>query len=210
MLREEGFALTVAGRTSDKVEGVARDLDAHGVVADLRQEADCARVVAAHAERFGALDVLVNSVGIGIAGRFERLETKHLDLQLAVNLRATLLVTREAIPLLRATRGWIVNVASIAGTGPTPGLTVYGAAKAGVIALTHSLNAELEPFGVRAIVLCPGLVDTPMTERSQIPPQERIQPEDCAEVVRMCLRLSRAARISELVLERIGGVDATG
>ena len=99
-------------------------------------------------------------------------------------------MTQAAIPLLRESRGWIVNLASIAGTLPTPGLATYGATKAAVIALTRSLNEELDADGVRAIALCPGFVDTPMAQWSGIEPAEMIRPEDCAEVVRMCLRLS--------------------
>ena len=152
--------------------------------------------------------MLVNSGGIGIAGRVESLVTKHVDLQLGVNLRGLLLVTREAIPLLKTSRGWIVNLASIAGTAATPGLTVYGATKAAVIALTRSLNAELDGDGVRAIALCPGFVDTPMAAWSGLAADEMIRPEDCAEVVRMCLRLSPYARIPSVVIERMGSAES--
>jgi len=173
----------------------------------MSKEEDCARVVTEHNERFGGLDVLVNSAGIGIAGTVETLETRHVDLQLAVNLRGLLLVSRDAIPLLKRSRGWIVNLASIAGTGPTPGLTVYGATKAAVIALTRSQNAELDGDGVRAIAICPGFVDTAMAEWSGLDPSEMISPEDCAEIVRMCLRLSPRARIPQVVVERVGSRD---
>jgi NAD(P)-dependent dehydrogenase (short-subunit alcohol dehydrogenase family) len=207
MLREEGFELTLASRTREKVDAAAAELGAGAVQADLSREDDCVRIVAEHRERFGGLDVLVNSGGIGIGGRVESLVTKHIDLQLGVNLRGLLLVTREAIPLLKASRGWIVNLASIAGTTATPGLTVYGATKAAVIALTRSLNAELDGDGVRAIALCPGFVDTPMAAWSGLAGDEMIQPEDCAEVVRMCLRLSRNARIPSVVIERVGSTE---
>ena len=113
----------------------------------------------------------------------------------------------STIPLLRESGGWIVNLASIAGTVPTPGIATYGATKAAVIALTRSLNAELDADGVRAIALCPGFVETPMTEWSDIPADEMIRPEDCAEVVRMCLRLSPRARIPMVVIERVGEHD---
>jgi NAD(P)-dependent dehydrogenase (short-subunit alcohol dehydrogenase family) len=208
MLREEGFELTIASRTREKVEAAARELGAFGTQADLSREEDCVRIVAEHRERFGGLDVLVNSGGIGIAGTVESLVTKHIDLQLGVNLRGLLLVTREAIPLLKESRGWIVNLASIAGTTPTPGLTVYGATKAAVIALTRSANAELDGDGVRAIALCPGFVDTPMAAWSGLGGDEMIRPEDCAEVVRMCLRLSARARIPSLVIERLGSSES--
>jgi len=204
MLRDEGFGLTLASRTKEKVEAAAADLGAHAIAADMGKEEDCVRVVAEHRERFGGMDVLVNSAGIGIAGTVESLQTKHIDLQLGVNLRGLLLVSREAIPLLKETRGWIVNLASIAGTAPTPGLTVYGATKAAVIALTRSQNDELDAAGVRAIAICPGFVATPMAEWSGLPEDEMITPGDCAEVVRMCLRLSRNARIPQVVIERVG------
>jgi NAD(P)-dependent dehydrogenase (short-subunit alcohol dehydrogenase family) len=210
MLREEGFELTLASRTAEKVEAAAAELDALPVAANFASEDDCVRVVAAHRERHGGLDVLVNSAGLGIGGTVDSLQTRHIDLQLGVNLRGLLLVTREALPLLKERHGWIVNLASIAGTIPTPGLGVYGATKAAVIALTRSQNAELDGAGVRSIALCPGFVDTPMAQWSGITPEEMIRPADCAEVVRMCLRLSSHARVPQVVIERVGSSSGMG
>jgi NAD(P)-dependent dehydrogenase (short-subunit alcohol dehydrogenase family) len=210
MLRDEGFELTLASRTKEKIEAAAAEIGAHAVAADMGKEEDCVRVVAEHVDRYGGLDMLVNSAGIGIAGTVESLQAKHIDLQLGVNLRGLLLTSREAIPHLKKTKGWIVNLASIAGTTPTPGLTVYGATKAAVIALTRSQNAELDADGVRAVALCPGFVDTPMAEWSGLAGEEMIQPQDCAEVVRMLLRLSPRARIPQVVIERVGSRDGVG
>ena len=210
MLREEGFDLTLASRTKEKIEAAAAEIGAHAVAADMGSEEDCIRAVAEHNERFGGMDVLVNSAGIGIAGTVESVQAKHIDLQLGINLRGLLLVTRESIPLLKESGGWIVNLASIAGTTATPGLTVYGATKAAVIAVTRSQNAELDGDGVRSIAICPGFVDTPMAEWSGIPSEEMIQPEDCAEIVRMCLRLSPHARIPQVIVERVGSSDGVG
>jgi len=210
MLRDEGYDLTLASRTREKIEAAAAELGAQPIAADMSKEADCVRAVEEHVARFGGLDLLVNSAGIGIAGTVESLQAKHIDLQLGVNLRGLLLVSREAIPHLKKTKGWIVNLASIAGTTPTPGLTVYGATKAAVIALTRSQNAELDADGVRAIAICPGFVATPMAEWSGLAPEEMIQPEDCAEIVRMCLHLSARARIPQIVVERAGSSDGAG
>jgi NAD(P)-dependent dehydrogenase (short-subunit alcohol dehydrogenase family) len=204
VLRGEGFDLTLASRTRDKVEAAANELEAHAVAADVSKEDDCRRLVHEHQARHGRLDVLVNSAGIGIAGNVENLPAKHFDLQVGVNLRGLFLVTQAAIPSLRDSSGWIVNLASIAGTLPTPGLATYGATKAAVIALTRSLNEELDAAGVRAIAICPGFVDTPMAEWSGLAPEEMIRPEDCAEIVRMLLRLSPRARVPQVVLERAG------
>jgi NAD(P)-dependent dehydrogenase (short-subunit alcohol dehydrogenase family) len=204
MLRDEGFTLTLASRTAEKVEAAAAELGAHAIAADVSDPEDCARIVAEHIEREGGLDLLVNSAGIGIAGRVEDAQLKHIDRQLAINLRGLVLVTQAALPHLRKTKGWIVNLASIAGTQPVPILPIYAATKAAVISLTHSLNADLDSDGVRAIAICPGFVDTPMAEFTGLQSDEMIQPEDCAEVVRMCLRLSPSARVPQVVIERVG------
>jgi NAD(P)-dependent dehydrogenase (short-subunit alcohol dehydrogenase family) len=204
MLRDEGYDLTLVSRRPDKIEAAAHKLGATAIAADLSNDEACKRVVADHRARTGRLDVLVNSSGIGIGGPVEGLSTKALDLMLGVNLRALFLVTQAAIPLLRESRGWIVNVASQGGTIPAPGLAAYGATKAAVISLTRSLNAELDGDGVRAVAICPGFVDTPMAEWTGIPAAELIQPEDCANAVRMVLGLSPHARIPQIVIERAG------
>jgi NAD(P)-dependent dehydrogenase (short-subunit alcohol dehydrogenase family) len=209
-LRDDGYDLTVSSRRQEKVDSSAAELGAHGVAADVSREEDCERLVAAHRERFGGLDVLVNSAGIGIGGRVEELSTKHFDLQLGVNLRGLFLVTKLCLPMLRESRGWIVNLASIAGTLPTPGLSAYGASKAAVISLTRTLNAELEGDGIRAVAICPAFVDTPMAEWSGIPGDQMIQPEDCAELVRFLLRLSPYARVPQVVIERLGAGGLPG
>jgi NAD(P)-dependent dehydrogenase (short-subunit alcohol dehydrogenase family) len=204
MLRGEGYELTLAARTVERLEAAAAELDAASVAVDVRDEAACAALVAAHLERHGGLDVLVNSAGVGIAGRIGDMSAKQFDLQQAVNLRGAFLVTREALPALREARGYVVNLASIAGTIPTPGLASYGAAKAALIALTRSLDREEAASGVRVTALCPGFVDTPMAEWTGLAAEEMIQPEDCAELVRALLRLSPSARVPVVVIERAG------
>jgi NAD(P)-dependent dehydrogenase (short-subunit alcohol dehydrogenase family) len=203
MLREEGFELTLASRTREKVEPAAAELNALAVAADVAKEDDCRRIVETHRDRHGRLDVLVNSAGMGVAGPLDELATKHVDLQLNVNLRGSMLVTAAALPLLREARGLIVNIASIAGTIPSPRLPVYGAAKAAVIQFTNTLNRTEEEHGVRATALSPGFVDTPMTEWAPVPREQMIRPEDCAEIVRLLLRLSPYARVPHVVIERV-------
>jgi NAD(P)-dependent dehydrogenase (short-subunit alcohol dehydrogenase family) len=201
-LKEDGFELTLASRTREKVEAAARELDAYAVTANVADDEDCARMVAEHRDRFGRLDVLVNSAGVGIAGPIDQLSAKQVSLQLDVNLRGLMLVTAAALPLLRESSGLIVNLASIAGTMGTPMLPAYGASKAGVIQFTDSLNRG--EHGVRATAISPGFVDTPMTDWNPLPKDEMIRPEDCAEIVRLLLRLSPHACIPHVVVERVG------
>jgi NAD(P)-dependent dehydrogenase (short-subunit alcohol dehydrogenase family) len=206
MLHEEGYALSLAARKLERLEAAAAELGATAVAADVQHEDDCARLVATHLETHGGLDVLVNSAGVGIAGRIGDTQTKHFDLQQSINLRGAFLVTREALPALREAKGYVVNLASIAGTIPAPGLAIYGAAKAALISLTRSLDREEADTGVRVTAICPGFVDTPMAAWTGLESAELIQPEDCAELVRALLRLSSFARVPVLVVERAGAV----
>jgi NAD(P)-dependent dehydrogenase (short-subunit alcohol dehydrogenase family) len=203
-LHEDGYDLTLASRTREKVEQAARELDGHAVVADVADADDCRRIVEEHHQRHGRLDVLVNSAGVGIAGDVDGLPVKQLDLQLDVNLRGMMLVTAAALPLLREARGLVVNLASIAGTMGTPFLPVYGATKAAVIQFTDTINSGEGENGVRATAISPGFVDTPMTDWNPVPKEQMIRPEDCAEIVRALLRLSPYARIPHVVVERVG------
>jgi short-subunit dehydrogenase len=206
MLRDEGHALTLVARRPEPLEAAAEELGALGVAANLADPDECVRVVAAHAERHGGMDVLVNSAGIGVGGSFADQATKAIGLQVDVNLLSTLVVTRESLPHLRKTSGHVVTLASIAGTIPTPGLAVYGATKAAVISFTNSLNREEADHGIRATAICPAFVATKMTDWTGLPAEDMIQVEDVAELVRTILHLSPRARVPQVVIERVGDV----
>jgi short-subunit dehydrogenase len=203
-LREDGYDLTLVARRPEPLEEAARELDALAVPANLGDPDECVRAVAAHTERHGGMNVLVNSAGIGIGGSFADQDTKRIALQADVNFVSTLVVTRESLPLLRASRGQIVTHASIAGTVPTPGLAVYGATKAALIAWTNSLNREEAENGVRATAISPGFVATRMTEWTGLPDEEQISTDDIVAIVRTVLSLSPMARVPNVVVERVG------
>src|SRR5690606_32145249 len=106
VLGEMGYGLTVSARRPEKLEEAAAGLRGEGfevesVAANMAEEKDVVGVVAAHRERYGRLDVMVNNAGVGIGAPMEQIQTKYLDMQLAVNVRALVLGTREALPLLR-------------------------------------------------------------------------------------------------------------
>ncbi|MEI7760165.1 MAG: SDR family oxidoreductase [Thermoleophilia bacterium] len=204
MLGAEGYSLTLAGRSLDRLAAARGGLDATIVAADVSSEDDCLRLVAEHVETHGGLDVLVNSAGVGIAGTVGETSAKAWDLQHAVNVRGAFLVTGAALPHLRVTKGYVINLASIAGTIPASGLGAYGASKAALIALTRTLDREEAEAGVRFTALCPGFVDTRMAAWTGIPGEEMIATEDCTEIVRALLRLSPYARIPVVVIERAG------
>src|SRR5918997_4641825 len=107
MLGEEGYALTVAARRPEKLTAAAEELrgagyDVQEVAGNMADEETIKGVVAAHRERFGRLDVLVNNAGVGIGAAAGEHQTKRVDMQLAVNLRAVVLFYRECLELLKA------------------------------------------------------------------------------------------------------------
>src|SRR3954466_4070540 len=216
LLGQEGHGLTVAARRPDKLAAAAEELRGKGyeveeVAANLTAEEDVQRVVAAHRERYGRLDVLVNSAGVGIGAPVADIQTKRVDMQLDLNLRAIVLFYRECAELLRAAgaehrNALVINLSSIAGKSGAGWLSVYAATKAAVVGWTQSMNQELADDGIKSVALCPGFVDTPLTEfiREQVKPEEMIQPDDIAEAVRFLLRTSPYCLVPEIVFQRPG------
>jgi NAD(P)-dependent dehydrogenase (short-subunit alcohol dehydrogenase family) len=214
MLGDEGHGLTIASRTPEKIEAAAEQLRSEGrevevVAGNMADEETIESVVNAHRERFGRLDVLVNNAGVGIGSAIADTQTKRLDIQLDVNLRSYILFYRECAEMLRAAgaehrNALVVNTASIAGKSGQGWLSVYSATKFGVVGFTQAMNKELGSEGIKSCALCPGFVDTAMTDfvKGQVDAEEMIRPEDIAEIVRALLHLSPACVVPEVVFQR--------
>jgi NAD(P)-dependent dehydrogenase (short-subunit alcohol dehydrogenase family) len=215
-LAAEGYDLTVTARKPETLEEAAEALRGIGssvelVAGNLADEAVIQQVVRTHRERFGRLDVLINNAGVGIGSAAGEHATKHIDLQLGLNLRSIILMYREALELLKAAgeehrTALVVNLASIAAKSPPAWLSVYGATKAAVVAYTRSMNQELSTSGIKSVAFCPGFVDTDMTAfvREQVPQDEMLRTSDIAEALRFMLRVSPACVVPEIVFSRPG------
>jgi short-subunit dehydrogenase len=215
-LGEDGYALTLSARRPEKLEAAAdalrgKGMEVQAIPAQMTEENDVIGVVDAHRETYGRMDVLVNNAGIGIGQPMEEIQTKHLDLQLGVNLRALIIGTRESLPMLREAgaehgKALIVNTASIAGKTGQGWLSVYAATKGAVINFSQGTQKEIGDAGIQVTALAPAFVDTPMTEfvKEQVSGEEMIQPEDIAEAVRFLLRTSRNCIVPEIVFMRPG------
>ena len=163
----------------------------------------------AHRDRYGRLDVLVNSAGLGIGAAAGDQQAKHVDLQIDVNLRAIVLLYRDCLEMLRAAgaehrNAVVVNLASIAGKSPAAWLSVYSATKAAVLAYTVAMNKELGADGIKSTALAPGFVDTDMTDfiKGSVSADEMIRPTDLAEALRFLLRTSSNCVVPEIVFGR--------
>ncbi len=215
-LADEGYGVTLTARKPDTLEQAANALRARGaevehVAANLADEEAVQAVVARHRETFGRLDLLVNNAGVGIGAAVDEHQTKFVDMQLDVNIRAIVLFYRECAELLRAAgaehrNALVVNMASMAGKAPQPWLSVYSATKAAVVAYTTAMNKELNAEGVKSVAFCPGFVDTDMSEfvKTSIPAEEMLRTSDVAEALRFLLRLSPNCVIPEIVFQRPG------
>ena len=116
--------------------------------ANMADEENLKTLVEAHREKYGRLDVLINNAGVGIGEAMHELTTKYVDMQLGVNLRALILMTRECLPMLREAgaehgKALIVNTASISGKAGQPWLSVYSATKAAVIGFSQATQKEI-------------------------------------------------------------------
>jgi short-subunit dehydrogenase len=216
VLAEEGYGLTLSARRPEKLEDAVAPLREAGhevetVAADVADEDQLKAVFVAHEARYGRLDVLVNNAGVGVGAPLAEIQTKFLDMQLAVNLRSLIIGTREGLPLLRQAaaehrKALIVNTASIAGKSGQPWLSIYAATKAAVINFSQAIEREVGGDGVACTALAPGFVDTDMTEfvKQAIPAEEMIRPSDVGEAVRYLLKLSPNCHIPEIVFTRPG------
>jgi NAD(P)-dependent dehydrogenase (short-subunit alcohol dehydrogenase family) len=215
-LAEEGYGLTITARKPESLEQTAGGLrdkgyDVEHVPANLNDEEGIRAVVERHRQRFGRLDVLVNNAGVGIGAAAGEHQTKYVDMQLDVNLRAIVLFYRECLAMLRAAGGehrgaLVVNLASIAGKSPQPWLSVYSATKAAVLAYTQAMNKELNGEGIKSVAFAPGFVDTDMTDfvKGTVPAEEMIRPQDIAQALRFLLQVSPACVVPEIVFQRPG------
>jgi NAD(P)-dependent dehydrogenase (short-subunit alcohol dehydrogenase family) len=216
VLGEEGYGLTLAARRPEKLDAAAKGLqddgfDLQALAANVADEDEIQKVVAAHRDKYGRLDVLVNNAGVGVGQTVAEITTKRVDMQLDINLRSIVIFYRECMEMLRAAAAehksaLVVNTSSISGKHGEGWLSVYSATKHGVVGWTEAMNKEIGAEGIKSTALCPAFVDTPMTDfvKEHVSPDEMIRPEDIAESVRFLLRVSPACVVPELMFVRPG------
>jgi len=153
-LGDEVFALDVARSVPDGVTYLECDVSQRAAV-----EAAIAACAAS-----GRIDVLANVAGVVQFGRFETITDAEWDRVHAIDLKGPFLTMQAALPHLRAARGVVVNVSSVAGLKAQPYTSAYSAAKGGLTMMTKALALELAADGVRVNAICPGTVATPLVD----------------------------------------------
>lgn len=204
----QGAAVVVADRDAVAGQAVADAITtatgrALFVEANVASAHDAEQLVARAIDAFGGLDVLINNAGIQTYGTVETMPEEEWDRTINVNLKSVFLLSKYAIPALRARGGGtIVNMASVQGIASQPAVSAYAASKGGMLAMTRSMALDFAADNIRVNCVCPGSVDTPMLRWAA----ERFAADDPDGAVRewgtshALNRVARPEEVAEMVL----------
>jgi len=171
----EGAGVAIADIDGSAAERLATDLRAAGgrvvvTIGDVSSSEDAERMVREAVEGLGRLDVLVNNAGIQPIDWYFRVEDtpeEVWDRILGVNLKGTFLMSKYALPHIRAAgRGAVINMASVQGLQSMPGVPSYAASKGGILSLTRNMAMDYAHEGIRVTAICPGTIDSEMVRTS--------------------------------------------
>lgn len=176
LFAREGAKVAVADRNLVSAEETVKQISSEGFEAfayelDVRDEEGIEGLVSTVIQKWGRIDILHNNVGVSIAGQdasIEKITAEGFDNMVAINLRSMVLTSKHVLPHMReAGAGVIINISSLAAIKPFP-LIAYKTTKAAVIALTEQLAASNARYGIRANVILPGLMNTPMAVEGRV------------------------------------------
>jgi 3-oxoacyl-[acyl-carrier protein] reductase len=224
----EGASIAIADIDDEGAAETARLVEERGrhaiaIRADVSRASECDAMVQTTVERFGTLDILYNNAAVQMSGRLVDCTEDEWDLTIATNLNAIFWACRAALPfMLGRDGGSIINTASTLGLIGSEGYAAYGAAKAGLVALTRQIAVDYGPM-VRANVIAPGSIDTPRFRKvtaglddpdeflrmlmANVPARRLGTASDVAQVA-LFLASDRAAYTSGAVIPCDGGLAA--
>lgn len=200
-----------AGRLAEFTASLPASTESLAVPMDVSDDAACRELFERAESEFGAVHYLVNNAGLHARGSVEEKTPDELAAMIDINLRAPVVLSRLAIPYIRAAGGGaIVNVASLAGCTPVPGSATYAATKAGLRSFSQGLAEELGGSGIHVGVVSPGPVDTGfiMDELDEVTDLSLSQPMSTPEEVAEAIMRVAAGGCVEEKLPRLSGITA--
>jgi NAD(P)-dependent dehydrogenase (short-subunit alcohol dehydrogenase family) len=194
---QEGAELILFGLGGDLLDDVAAKTNGIAIHGDVTQMAD---IEAAISACDGQLDILVSAAGVIFDDDPETIQDEVWDKTFDVNTKGAMRMCRAAIPLLKKQGGAIVNIASVAAQNSGPGMASYAASKSALITYTKSIANAHGPDGIRANVVLPGWVRTPMSEMemAQLAKARGTSPEEEFEKIRQTICVRRIAGAEEI------------
>ncbi|WP_340589102.1 SDR family oxidoreductase [Erythrobacter alti] len=213
-LATAGAHVVVAARRADRLSRLAEEFgaNAHVVAGDVALEQDAVAMVGQTIERFGQIDVLVNSAGMIDAGGLEKLSLERWRRVIEVNLFGTINVCKAALPHMKARKsGDIINISSTAGRRAAGLMGAYSTSKFGLTGFTEGLRQEMGDHGVRVSIIEPGATETEVADGISDPAMREameqhvsrdgaMQPADIADAIMFMLRLPRRANVSQILI----------
>ncbi|MEN9934567.1 MAG: hypothetical protein RLZZ387_1146 [Chloroflexota bacterium] len=209
---ERGAQVVIGGRRADQLQAVAEAIDAPRPVRwgqlDVSDRAQVAAFVEGVARDFGGVDILVNNAGVNTKERrLEVLSGESWDHLMEINATGAFNMVHAVLPLMRERRsGVVISISSTSGIRPSSlGGAAYSAAKSALAALTRVVGQEEAANGIRASVISPGEIDTPLLAQRPTPVTEEhrarmLLPEDVAAAVLFVATLPPRAQVPELVI----------
>lgn len=219
-----GATVAAVARREDRLKALVCKVEAAGGKAvalpgDVAAESVAKGAVAEVLQRFGRLDILVNSAGLIQSGSVEKSATAHWRQLLEVNLLASLYTSQAAITAMRAQGGGdIINISSTAGRRSSAAFPAYSASKFGLTAMNEAMRQEVGRYGIRVCIIEPGATSTEVADgivdpairsamREHIGKEGAMLPQDVAEAILFVLSLPPRANVSQLMIRPT--IDAT-
>jgi NAD(P)-dependent dehydrogenase (short-subunit alcohol dehydrogenase family) len=208
-LAAEGAQLILVARHREPLALAASKIGDRVITlpADVTRPDAVKRLFTAVQKRVRRLDVLINNAGVFTYKPFAKTTLGDWRRNLETNLTSIFLMTQSALPLLRRSRGDVVNILSVSSRIPFPNCSAYTAAKFGALGLTGVLRRELREEGIRVSAVLPGMTETGMKDEFNFPvrSEELLQPEDVAHAVQSLLVQPRRAMVEEVLLVPFAG-----
>ena len=196
-----GARVVVTGRRAAPLEEVAEETGGLAVPGDAANEADCAQAVRAATERFGGIDIAVANAGVVTIGSATTLTLSDWEDTMEINVTGVLQLARASVPAMLARGGGaILNISSVAGLASSSVMASYVASKHAVIGLTKTMAIDYGPHNIRVNTLCPGWVETPMSDEAMnaLAQAKNISYEEMVERTVQYLPLKRMAKPDEI------------
>ena len=210
VLSSHGVKVVLSGRNESRLNDTAQRIqtadnaDVETLVVDITDKKDVERLVQTAKDKFGRIDILINSAGQMLSSAITDGDVEAWDAMIDVNVKGTLYGINAVLPtFLNQSSGHIINIASISGFEVTKKSTLYSASKAAVHAITQGLEKELAKTGVRTTSISPGMVDTPLSGETDWGERKKLDPEDIAEAAIYALQQPSHVNVNEVTVRPV-------
>lgn len=209
-LSQHGVKVVLTRRNETRLSDVAKQLRENSqseidtYIVDVTQKDEVAKLVKETENKFGRVDILVNSAGLMLSSAITDGDVEAWENMIDVNVKGTLYGINAVLPIfLNQSTGHIINIASISGFEVTKQSTLYSASKAAVHTITQGLEKELAKTGVRVTSISPGMVDTPLSGNTDWGSRKKLDPQDIAEAVVYALQQPGHVNINEVTVRPV-------